>query len=254
MSAYQKGQLEAYRDRQALGFVVNLTEQHSPRLREQMVNLKREFEKLPYQLYMQSRILTELLIRIIQESSILFARRDPPELAAFRWIIDAKDTTKTAYEKCWELIVGGLIQSFLLINPLVAIRGGDYSHMFRNFIARDQVWPSYLPVPDIDPVDAGPIFDIGKILDKDMSFKDSKICEGLQLADITTNAFRRATMGRLRYSGWCRLGELMMRLKGDAIGMFQLSHDGRILNKPVPTDFYRRLQKMESKAKLVLDC
>jgi hypothetical protein len=254
MSAYHPSQLEAYRDQQAARLMSNITDQHHPSLRVQLLQLKQDIEQMPYQLFVQFQLLTKLVIRTLQESSLVFCRRRPSELASFKWILDSKDVTKTKYEKCWELIAGGLIQTLHIQSPLAMLEGGDYSHLFANYSATDQQWPPHLPHPRIAEDRGGPILDLRKLLCAELEFKDSETCEGLQFVDVVTNTFRRAVMGRLRYSGWCRMGELMMRLNGDAVGMFQLSHDGRIRGKPLPTEVYGRLARLEAKAKLVLDC
>jgi hypothetical protein len=254
MSAYRPGQLEAYRDQQAIRLMANVTDQHHPSLRSQLLQLKQDIEQMPYQLFVQFQLLTKLIIRSLQESSLVFCRRRPSELASFKWIIDSKDVTKTRYEKCWELIAGGLIQTLLIQSPLAMLEGGDYSHLFSNYSAADQQWPSHLPHPRITEDRGGQILDLRKLLCTELEFKDSEACEGLQFVDVVTNTFRRAVMGRLRYSGWCRMGELMMRLNGDAVGMFQLSHDGHIRGRPLPSDIHGRLARLESKAKFALDC
>jgi len=55
------------------------------------------------------------------------------------------------------------------------------------------------------------IIDVGKILRESFTLGDSAMYPGLQLADIVTNAFRRAICGRLQYDGWKDLGRLMFR-------------------------------------------
>jgi Protein of unknown function (DUF3800) len=254
MSAYSPSQLEAYRDQQAQGLIANLTEQHHSSLRSQLLGLKQDIEQMPYQLFIQSRLLTELLIRVLQEASLVFCRRRSSELASFKWIIDSKDLTKTRYERCWELIAGGIIQSFLILSPLTMLEGGDYRYLFSNYGALDQRWPRHLPPPRTLTDRVCPILDLRKLLFEELTFEASETCEGLQFVDVITNTFRRAAMGRLRYSGWCRMGELMMRLKGDAVGLFQLSHDGLIRGKPLPKEIHDRLKRLESKARLALDC
>ena len=254
MSAYTQTQLEAYRDRQAKGVIANVTDQHHPNLKSQLLKLKQDIVQMPYQLFVQFSLLTKLIQRTLQEASLVFCRRRPSELASFKWILDSKDLSKTNYEKCWELIGGGLIQTHLLHRPIAMLKVGDYSHLIANFSADDQQWPQHLPHPKNTEDRDWPILDLRKLLCAELDFKSSETCEGLQFVDVITNSFRRAVMGRLRYSGWCRLGELMMRLNGDAVGMYQLSHDGQIRGKQLPSEIYARLARLESKAKLVLDC
>lgn len=140
----------------------------------------------------------------------------PPEAGAFKWVIDAKDITKTKYESAWELIAGGLIQSRCLESPGVMVEEGDYSH-FKRFFMRSQKWPAHLPPPNSrNPSKPGMILNLSKILHESLRFADSQATPGLQLADIITNAFRRALMGRLQVVGYRRMGELMLRLNKSA--------------------------------------
>ena len=72
----------------------------------------------------------------------------PPELGAFRWVIDGKDKRKTAYEAAWELMAAGLLQTKGIKTPGIAVEEGDYTFFRRSFMNADaQTWPEPRRVP-----------------------------------------------------------------------------------------------------------
>jgi len=198
---------------QAEYITANVSDAHHPLLRRQVVRLRRTYEKMPAQLFLQSVLLTDLIFKVIHQASIHFAMQKAPELGAFRWVIDGKDKKKTAYEAAWELMAGGLLQTKVIETPGIAVEEGDYTFFRRSFMNADAKWPNYLPKPrSRGPFERGMIWNLKKVLYESFSFVDSQSCYGLQLVDIVTNTFRRALMGRLKQRGYERLGELMRRL------------------------------------------
>lgn len=191
----------------------NISDAHHPLVRKQLFDLRRTFEGMPTQLFLQSVLLTDLVRKVIDQSCIHFALQKPCEVGAFRWFIDGKDKTKTAYEIAWELLAAGLLQGKYIESPGIAVAEGDYTYFRRSFMNTDQKWPGHLPKPKSrTPSKPGIVWNLGKVLYESLSFVDSKNCCGLQLVDIVTNTFRRALMGRLKQPGYERLGELMPRL------------------------------------------
>ena len=151
----------------------------------------------------------------------------PRELGAFRWVIDGKDKKKTAYEAAWELMAAGFIQTKGIETPGVAVEKGDYTFFRRSFMNADATWPAHLPKPrSRGPFERGMIWNLKKVLYESLSFVDSQSCCGLQLADIVTNAFRRALMGRLQQRGYERLGGLMRRLGMSPIKLHLFNANG----------------------------
>jgi hypothetical protein len=163
---------------------------------------------------------TDLIFRVINQASMHFAMKKPPELGAFKWVIDGKDKTKTAYEAAWELLAAGLIQTKGIENPGVAVEEGDYTFFRQSFMRTDATWPAHLPKPrSRAPFERGMIWNLKRVLYESLSFVDSKNCCGLQLIDIVTSIFRRALMGRLQQPGYERLGELMRRFGPSPVEM-----------------------------------
>jgi len=192
-----------------------LTETHRPELRNQMAGVRKLYEEMPPQLFVQTVLLTDLLKRVIDLATMHFAMQGPAsEAGAFRWVIDGKAERKTKYETAWQLMTGGLIQSRTIESPGVRIAEGDYSHFDRKFAWGDQPWPAHLPRPNSrTPGQPGFSFDLKRVLYESMDFADSQTTPGLQLVDIVTNAFRRALMGRLQPDGFARMGELMVHFE-----------------------------------------
>jgi len=220
MSLNSDSMITNFQQTQAEYITENVTDSAHPLLRRQVFRLRRTYEKMPAQLFLQSVLLTDLIFRVINQASIHFAMQKPAELGAFRWAIDAKDKKKTAYETAWELMAAGFIQTKGIENPGLAVEEGDYTFFRRSFMKADATWPAHLPKPRIrGPFECGMIWNLKKVLYESLSFVDSQNCCGLQLVDIVTSIFRRALMGRLQQRGYERLGELMRRLGPSPVEM-----------------------------------
>ncbi|MCL4177975.1 MAG: DUF3800 domain-containing protein [Verrucomicrobia bacterium] len=205
----------------------NVSDAHHPLLRRQVVRLRRTYEKMPAQPFLQSVLLTDLIFRVINHASIHFAMQKAPELGAFRWVIDGKDKKKAAYEAAWEFMAAGLLQTKGIETPGIAVEEGDYTFFRRSFMSADTKWPDYLPKPrSRGPFERGMIWNLRKVLYDSLSFVDSQSCCGLQLVDIVTNTFRRALMGRLKQRGYERLGELMRRLGPSSVELHLFNSNG----------------------------
>ncbi len=220
MSLNSDSMIANFQRTQAEYITENVPSSAHPLLRRQVLRLRRAYEKMPAQLFLQSVLLTDLIFRVINQASIHFAMQKPHELGGFRWIIDGKDKTKTAYEAAWELMAAGFIQTKGIENPAVAVEEGDYTFFRRSFMRADAAWPAQLPNPRSGgPFERGMIWNLKKVLYESLSFVDSQNCCGLQLVDIVTSIFRRALMGRLKRRGYQRFGELMRRLGPSPVEM-----------------------------------
>jgi hypothetical protein len=198
----------------------NISNSHHPMLRKQMFKLRRTFEIMPTQLFLQAMLLTDLIRKVIDQASLHFAMQMPVELGAFRWFIDGKDKTKTTYEAAWELMAAGLIQGKYIENSGIAVEEGDYSFFKRSLMDADPKWPEHVPKPQSrGSFKRGMIWNLKKVLYGSLSFVDSQNCCGLQLEDIVTSTFRRALMGQLKQQGYERLGELMRRLGQSSVNI-----------------------------------
>jgi hypothetical protein len=247
MSQYTTATLEAYRDHQADRLVASLTPAHQPSLIAQMNSLHDTMKAMSVQLFVQFILLTELVGRIIRSTTVYFSLTRPRELSAFHWTIDAKDKHLTEYERLWELLCGGLLQTHFLRDPPFGIEGADSSEFDAEFSNSDQTWPDHLPPADIDPrAKGGRIIDLRKLLSESREFSDSKQSLGLQAADIITNAYRRAIKGNLQFEGWSNLGKLMLKTTESAAGWLHFSQD--MNNEFIPHEFAAVVSHIEDQA------
>src|ERR1039457_3037836 len=249
MSLNSDAVIADFQHKQAECFTENISDAHHPLLRRQLFELRQMFENMPPQLFLQSILLTDLIRKVIDQSSIHFAMQKPSEIGAFRWFIDGKDKKKTAYEAAWELMAAGFLQGKYIESPSIAVEEGDYTSFRRNFMNADQKWPDYLPKPKCRaPGKPGMIWNLRKVLYESLSFVDSQNCCGLQLVDIVSSTFRRALMGRLKQQGYERLGELMRRLGRSPVKFHLLNSHG---SQRGFSEYDSAVALIESRSKLV---
>lgn len=221
---------------QADRLLANITTQHMPSLVEHVKDRRRKMKALSNQLFVQFCMMTELVTCHLQDTLVHYALADPAELARFRWNVDQKDKTKTAYEDIWYALLPGLVQSRQFSEDprdrILLVSEGDYSY-FERFCKVVDEWPDHLPTyrPGIREARDIRVFEIGRILHDSFTFEDSARSLGLQLSDIVTNAFRRAISGRLQYDGWRDLGRLMFRRNG-----IRLVHYGGVNARSIPLE------------------
>lgn len=99
MSVNDPAALRSYQTIQARYMTEDLTEAHRPELRIQMAGMRKLYEEIPPQLFIQTVLLTDLIKRVIDLATMHFAMHGPPgEAGAFRWVIDGKAERKTKYE------------------------------------------------------------------------------------------------------------------------------------------------------------
>ena len=112
----------------------NLTDAHTQELRDGVTALQQRMAGFPEQLYVQATMMVELLYRIMEEMLIFHSQRFPKELAAFHWVIDAKDPAAvTDWEDWWSKTLVIWLQAMSLKKPGAVLPGGDYRH-FQRFV------------------------------------------------------------------------------------------------------------------------
>lgn len=214
MNLSEDADIDCHKAMQAEGITGNLTEEHHPNLVKEVWENRRLLEQMPQQLYAQAVALTEVVWNAFQNGQLFFCQRYPGELARFRWVIDAKGKDRiTDYEKWWRQSVMPLVQSRSAREPVIHLKGGDYSAFRRNF-------PS-VPVPEhlqtISRNSKTRADNVNAILGREMVFAASEAHVGLQIADILTNALRRSLSSRLQPEGWTPLAKLLIRNRKGAI-------------------------------------
>jgi hypothetical protein len=231
----------------------NLTDRHHPELVQQVTNTANAIRSMPDQLFLQLVVMIELVNSHLHDMMIHFAQQDPPELGKFRWIVDRKDKKITEYENTWRTLLPPCIKSRQSSdgphNWIRFIPGGNYGH-FKRFCKRIDKWPDHLPAqsPGLRERTGIEVMDINLVLHESFMFAGSTEKPGLQLADIITNALRRAMMGHLQHQGWSELGRLMFKWRS---GCVRLLHFGNG-TLPVDDDCARVLTRIAERAGFVV--
>jgi hypothetical protein len=226
------------KDEQANQLLANITDQHHPNLVEQLVEVGNKIRNLPDQLFIQLCLMIELINAHLHDVIIFFAGEDPTELRSFHWVADRKNKSKTTYEDLWHTLLAPVIQgqqfSSDFYKKIVFLNGGNYEY-FKRYVKRVKKWPDYLPEqsPGLRSKTDIEVVDIGPILKESFTLADSAEKQGLQLADVVTNALRRAMMGNLQFDGWSELGRLMFKWKNKSI---RLIHFGETNQPSIKTN------------------
>jgi hypothetical protein len=250
--------ISARKNAQAARLMAHMTDKHRPKLIQQIQSIQAKMKAMPDQLFVQFCVMTGLVSQHLQDSVMHYAFDDPPELGEFRWIVDRKACAKTDYEDLWHTLISPILEgqhcSTGSESRVACVEGGDYSY-FEKFCTSIDKWPSYLPAPRQQPPASGPInvILIGKILRDSFTLGDSKSFAGLQLADIVTNAFRRAISGRLQYPGWRNLGKLMFRWGSTAIQLIHFNDNATSIIPVVEELPAKVIMHMTKMARTVLE-
>lgn len=203
----------SHRDKQAKKITEHLTDEFHPDASARVWELRRTLEATPPQLYVQSTISSQVICQLICLLPTYFVQRWPSDLQDFHWIIDGKGAENvTSHEQWWEQTICPLLQSRSVTEPIVMIQGLDYRVFERRFL---KPTPEYLKGFGFKD-ETG--IDLGALLRDHFRFS-SKAEHGLELADIVTNAFRRAFNGNLKAYGYARLPDLMIHRKGGPVVM-----------------------------------
>lgn len=217
MSLEVPGEVEEHRSRAANGLTKNLTSDHQPELIENVWKHRAYLEKMSLPLYVQYTMISELFARIVREVPVYWAQRRMNEVINYHWVVDGKgDSQNTKSEDWWSVMKLGLLQSKLAREPMIALEGLDYSKFDEKF---RMPMPNYLK-ETILPFEEG--FDLRLLFDESFRFS-SKADFGLELADIVTNATRRALKGNLGELGWSTIPNLMINRREQYISMCSLS-------------------------------
>jgi hypothetical protein len=220
-----------------------------PDMQDYVRGLSTRVAELPAQLYVQLVLLNRLCFGVLRSSTLWFSQVMPTELEHVGWALDAKDRSPTEYERLWRDIVMPFAQTDSARQPFIQLREGDYSRFAKYFNPSQPRPPEYLaphlavPTPTFESLNINAIFD-------DISFVDSASNRDVQLADVLTNAFRRACNGRLRRRGWRNIGRLMLKRHSGYKRAVQLSALGSDAAESVHTSVYAVLEEIERKARL----
>lgn len=200
--------IAAHRVKRIESLDANLTEEHQPELRAAVADLQARMGAFLDPLYVQMVLTIDMLRDVLEEMVSYHAQRNPKALAAFHWVVDAKQPTNvTDWEDWWSKTIVIWLQAISLAKPGAFFAEGDYRYFERfrfhelpAYVAKEA---SKLGVKSTQGVDLGLMFT--------ESFRFSSGIEpGLELVDIVTNALRRAIVGNLGEAGWLPLRSLMI--------------------------------------------
>ncbi len=215
---------------QAKLLLANTSEQIHSNFIKEFSAIGKDLCEMSDQLFVQLHIMILLINAHLHDVMIHYAKFDPKELGAFRWVADKKNDRETKYEAVWKSLLPAFIHGRQFYgdfeDKIVFLEGGNYDY-FSRFRRKLNKWPDHLPEPrpgisndtNIDAADLYPI------LRESFLLEDSRVHLGLQLADIVTNALRRAIVGNLKEAGWSELGRLMFKWKECPV-QFVHFHDG----------------------------
>lgn len=212
--------INEFKEEQARLLGKNVTDKHTPQLRQQMIELQARMRGMAPQEFLQLYLLTCLIERILRVIPNHFGFFAPRELGAFHWTVDGKNEGRSALENCWTMIGGGLLQSAFLAEPSKWLPSIDTTAFDAAFLEADQSWPSYLPPEKARG--SRDLINLAKVMRESFRFGDSRLDDGLQLADIATNAFRRVVRGNLSRELVPSIGELLIGFEGPSIELHSL--------------------------------
>jgi hypothetical protein len=216
MSTHGDDVVRQFKTRQADGITANLTAEHHPPIVAQLQGLADAIRRMPNQLFLQAFLLIELVLKVIEVSTLYYVQRVPAELGNIAWTIDRKNRTITVMESTWSTLVLPMSESHFARNPLKCLVGADYSHFDLRYMTdpndkemnRHLQWTreSY----GIRDADRPPGLNAGLLLNEQREFADSAGSLGLQLADMLATILRRALNNRLQSPGWKEFGRLLV--------------------------------------------
>jgi len=95
MATHGESVVNDVKARQAAAITANLTPEHHPPIAAQLRELAAAIQRMPNQLFLQAFPTIELVLKVIQESTLYYVQRLPAELGSIAWTIDQKNRTIT---------------------------------------------------------------------------------------------------------------------------------------------------------------
>ena len=217
MATHGDGVVSPFKARQADAVTAHLTPEHHPPIVAQLRGLADTIRRMPNQLFVQAFLVIELVLKVIEESTLYYVQRLPAELGSIEWIIDQKNRTITEMEETWSTLILPMSEGHFAQHPLPTLKGADYSR----FDARygidpyDQEMKPHIEwtreAYGIREDERPPGLNAGLLMSEQRQFADSANSLGLQLADMLATILRRALNDRLQLPGWKHFGRLLIR-------------------------------------------
>ncbi len=239
MSLQDEEYLKYHQRQQASVFTESLGKVKYESMKNDLRDIEREILSLPSQLYVHSTCLTEVVDDVLRMGTLYFVQRKPEALGKFSWVIDAKNIKENKAERLWRKVITSYIQTRSVQDPYKSIIGADYSYMENfKYEGRPTISPKEIPKGAVEG------HDLKKIM-KELRFKNSEECLGLQLIDILVTTIRRACDGNLQEEGWSDIGALTLQPRKGTLNSFVLTSLTPI--KDVKEKPYFRFMQMSGK-------
>jgi len=216
MATHGDGGVGPFKARQADAITARLTPEHHPPIVAQLQGLADAIRQMPNQLFVQAFLVIELVLKVIEESTLYYVQRLPEELGSIEWTIDQKNRTITEMEETWSTLILPMSEGHFAQHPLPTLKEADYSHFDERYgidpkndeMKRHIEWTreAYGIRDDGRP----PGLNAGLLLNEQRQFADSINSLGLQLADMLATILRRALNNRLQPPGWKDFGRLLI--------------------------------------------
>jgi Protein of unknown function (DUF3800) len=216
MATHGDGVVGAFKARQADAITARLTLEHHPPIVAQLEGLAEVIRRMPNQLFVQAFLVIELVLKVIEESTLYYVQRLPGELGSIAWIIDRKNRTLTEMEDTWSTLILPMSEGHFAQHPLPTLKGADYSHFDVRYgiNPKDEEMKRHIEwtreAYGIRDADQPPGLNAGLLLSEQREFADSASSLGLQLTDMLATALRRALNNRLQFPGWKHFGRLLI--------------------------------------------
>ena len=238
MGMHSPERLKAHQADLAVKLTKNLTPEHHENAHKWVGTLRDELEAMKLPGFVQSTMNFELLRSVFENASNYYAQRVPKEVGQYVWVVDGKEplVDATPWEKWWTTVMLPYLQGQSLSRPGLFLAEADWTHYARFEL---EAIPEYL-VPHVKPDGRNKKgSDIRKVFE-DIRFSSDPE-PGLELADIVTNALRRALVGNLGREGWIGIRDLMIARKEQSINMVSLNG----FEPPPPLPYYDVLKEFK---------
>jgi hypothetical protein len=161
--------------------------------RQGVLLMASQLGKLSPQLYVQLLCQINLMFDVVSRVITYYAQHDPGTLAEFKWRIDQKNISRTDFEDAFEKLSPPLLQTRSISEPLLMVKGFDYSSM-NQYEFEDGKMPEYLKEVYGIEVEAG--LNIQKLIRGNIKFMDSQDSPGIQAVDLIVSGIRRCLRKR----------------------------------------------------------
>lgn len=219
MGMHVPAHIAARKEEQARMLTASLTEEHHPNFIREAEDYAEKIRRVSDPLFVQMVLNIELVNAVLDLAPTYYGMRLPAELAAFRWVVDAKQKKLTDYEDAWRTLAPPALQDKSFKSPRPVLPGVEYSHLRRRYQIPAHLVPEAHRRRAADRPGPGAFTDAGRLVWDDFRFGTSDQEPGLQIVDILANAVRRAIHGKLRETGWGEIGSLFVDTKDGPPGV-----------------------------------